>query len=168
MLWRLKDEWCIMPAQGIRHSLATRMQIKVWAAQVSRGGVGGGDTFCWGHHRRLKGGVSSWAGFYDCFELWIVAILTVLLDFTSIKLVVEGICLLTLTVSSVVSNSFRPHGLQHARPPCPSPTPGTYSNSCPSSQWYHPTISSSVVPFSSYLQSWTWHFVGSFKCLLIG
>ena len=43
--------------------------------------------------------------------------------------------------------------LQHARPPCPSPTPGIYSNSCPSSQWYQPTISSSVVPFSSCLQS---------------
>ena len=50
---------------------------------------------------------------------------------------------------SVVSNSLRPHGLQHARPPCPSPTPGIYSNSCPLSRWCHPTISSSVVPFSS-------------------
>ena len=54
---------------------------------------------------------------------------------------------------SVVSNSLRPHGLQHARPPCPSPTPGVYSNSCPLSRWCHPTISSSVVPFSSCLQS---------------
>ena len=56
-------------------------------------------------------------------------------------------------VSSVVSDSLRPHELQHARPPCPSPTPGVYSNSCPSSRWWHPTISSSVVPFSSHLQS---------------
>ena len=54
---------------------------------------------------------------------------------------------------SVVSDSLQPHGLQHSRPPCPSPTPGVYSNSCPSSQWIHPTISSSVVPFSSCLQS---------------
>jgi len=54
---------------------------------------------------------------------------------------------------SVVSDSFRPHGLQHARPPCPSPTPGVYPNSCPSSRWCHPTISSSVIPFSSCLQS---------------
>ena len=54
---------------------------------------------------------------------------------------------------SVVSKSFRSRGLQHARLPCPSPTPGACSNSCPSSQWYHPTISSSVVPFSSCLQS---------------
>ena len=45
------------------------------------------------------------------------------------------------------------HGLQHARPPCPSPTPGVYSNSCPLSWWCHPAISSSVVPFSSHLQS---------------
>ena len=50
---------------------------------------------------------------------------------------------------SVMSNSLRPHGLQHARPPCPSPTPRIYSNSCPLSRWCHPTISSSVVPFSS-------------------
>ena len=49
---------------------------------------------------------------------------------------------------SVVSNSLRPHGLQHTRLPCPSATPGVYSNSCPLSWWYHPTISSSVVPFS--------------------
>jgi len=49
---------------------------------------------------------------------------------------------------SVVSNSLRPHELQHARPPCPSPTPRVHSNSCPLSRWCHPTISSSVVPFS--------------------
>ena len=54
---------------------------------------------------------------------------------------------------SVVSNSLRPHELQHARPPCPSPTPGVHSDSCPSSQWCHPAISSSVIPFSSYPQS---------------
>ena len=54
---------------------------------------------------------------------------------------------------SVVSDSLRPHGLQHARPPCPSLTPGAYSNLCPSSRWCHSTISSSVLPFSSCLQS---------------
>ena len=54
---------------------------------------------------------------------------------------------------SVVSNSLRPHGLQHARHLCPSPTPRVYSNSCPSSWWCHPTISSSAIPFSSHLQS---------------
>ena len=54
---------------------------------------------------------------------------------------------------SVVSHSLQPHGLQHARPPCPSPTPGAYSNSCPLSQWCHPAISFSVVPFSSLLRS---------------
>ena len=54
---------------------------------------------------------------------------------------------------SVVSNSLWPHELQHARPPCPSPTPGLYSNSCPLNRWCHPTISSSVVPFSSCPQS---------------
>ena len=54
---------------------------------------------------------------------------------------------------SVMSNSLQPHGLQHARPPCLLPTPGVYSNSCPLSWWCHPTISSSVIPFSSCLQS---------------
>ena len=54
---------------------------------------------------------------------------------------------------SVMSNSFRPHEPQQARPPCPSPTHVVYSNSCPSSQWCHPIISSSVIPFSSWLQS---------------
>ena len=54
---------------------------------------------------------------------------------------------------SVVSDSLQPHESQHARPPCPSPTPGVYPNSCPSSRWCHPAISSSVVPFSSCPQS---------------
>ena len=53
---------------------------------------------------------------------------------------------------SVVSDSLWPHGLKHTRLACPSPTPGDYSNSCPLSQWCHPTISSSVIPFSSRLQ----------------
>ena len=54
---------------------------------------------------------------------------------------------------SVMSDSLWPHGLQHARPPCPSPTPRVYSNSCPLSHWCHPTLLSSVFPFSSHLQS---------------
>ena len=64
--------------------------------------------------------------------------------------------LLSYTVqfsSSVVSDSLQTHGSQHAKPPCPSPTPGVYSNSCPSCWWCHPTISSSVIPFISCLQS---------------
>ena len=65
---------------------------------------------------------------------------------------------LSLSISSVqfshsaVSDSLRPHKPQHSRPPCPSPTPGVHTNSCPSSQWCHPTISSSAIPFSSRLQ----------------
>ena len=54
---------------------------------------------------------------------------------------------------SVMSDSLRPHESQHARPPCPSPTPGVHSDSSPSSRWCHPAISSSVVPFSSWPQS---------------
>ena len=61
-----------------------------------------------------------------------------------------------------MSNSLRPHGLQHTRPPwCPSPTSGVYSNSCPLSWWCHPTISSSVILFSSRLQSFP--ALGSFQ-----
>ena len=56
-------------------------------------------------------------------------------------------------IRSVMSNCLQPHGLQQARLPCPSPAPGVYLNSCPSSRWCHPAISSSVVPFSSCLQS---------------
>ena len=65
-------------------------------------------------------------------------------DWTKKKLQVHFSC-------SVVSNSLWPHGLQHARLPCPSPTPGAWSNSCPSSRWCHPTISPSVIPLSSCL-----------------
>ena len=54
---------------------------------------------------------------------------------------------------SVMSDCLRPHESQHARSPCPSPTPRVHSDSCPSSQWCHPAISSSVIPFSSRLQS---------------
>ena len=74
---------------------------------------------------------------------------------------------------SVVSNSFWPHGLQHTRLPCPSPTPGAYSKSCPLCRWCHPTISSSVAPFSSsHLQSlpasgsfsMSWFFASGVHC----
>ena len=59
-----------------------------------------------------------------------------------------------------MSDSLRPHESQHARPPCPSPTPGAHPDSCPSSQWCHPAISSSVVPFSSLPQKTsTWIFI---------
>ena len=64
---------------------------------------------------------------------------------------------------SVMSDSLWPHGMQHARPPCPSPTPGVYSNSCPLCRWCHSTISSSVVPFSSHLQS---SQTGEEKCMI--
>ena len=66
---------------------------------------------------------------------------------------------------SVVSNSLQPHGLQHARLLCPSPTPRACSNSCPSSRWCHPTISSSVFPYSSCLQSFLASGLYPFICL---
>ena len=76
------------------------------------------------------------------------------LKFLSFKLLsVTLISFIPQFSCSVVSYSLWPHGLQHTRPPCPSPTLGACSNSCPLSRWCHPTISSSVVPFSSCLQS---------------
>ena len=68
--------------------------------------------------------------------------------------IIFGYCVSSVQFShSFVSNCLWPYGLEHARLPCPSPTPGACSNSCPSSRWYQPTISSSVVLFSSRLQS---------------
>ena len=64
-------------------------------------------------------------------------------------------CEKVLFSCSVISNSLLPHGLQHTRPSCPSPTPRVYSNSCQLCRWCHPTISSSVIPLSSCLQSFT-------------
>ena len=61
--------------------------------------------------------------------------------------------ILLLFIHSILSNSLQPYGLQHTRPPCPSPSPGACSNSCPLSQWCHPPISFSVAPFSSCPQS---------------
>ena len=81
------------------------------------------ETFLWGHGR------SHWTTFQISY------------------------CKLLLYSCSVMSNSLRPHGLQHARPPCPLLCPRVCSNSCPLNQWCHPTILSSVIPFSSCLQS---------------
>ena len=82
------------------------------------------------------------------FYLFILSAHSLLLDTFS------GYLLSSVQFShSVMSGSLRPHGLQHTRLPCPSPTPQACSNSCPSSQWCHPTISFAVVPSSSHLQS---------------
>ena len=77
------------------------------------------------------------ASFWPFFVLWCVSS-----QFSSVQF-----------SHSVVSDSSQPQGLQHASPPCPSPTPGVYPNSCPSSRWCYSTISSSVTPFASCLQS---------------
>ena len=88
-----------------------------------------------------------------CLLLSVVPVITV--NYTFVILFIKTIYL-PLSVqfsSSVVSNSLQPHELQHARPPCPSPTHGVHPNSCPLSRWCHLTISSSVIPFSSCPQS---------------
>ena len=100
----------------------------------------------------------------DSWLLQYFKVISVFISLPSPKFFLFCVFLLTilhiyLQISSVqfscsaVSESLWPHESQHARPPCPSPTPEAYSNSCPLSQWCHPTISSSVVPFSSCPQS---------------
>ena len=81
-----------------------------------------------------------------------VCLYTYFLHLSRVKCVHHGPISSVQSSLSVASNCLRPHGLQHARLPCPSPTPGAYSNSCPLSWWCHQTISSSVIPFSSHLQ----------------
>ena len=78
----------------------------------------------------------------NCLNIWTVPFRSFSTQFSSVQF-----------SHSVVSDSLRPCELQHARPPCPSPTPGVHPNSCASSRWCHPDISSSVVPFSSCPQS---------------
>ena len=85
---------------------------------------------------------------YSLLILFLWRTLLILINCISFMLV-----WLLLFSCSVGSDSLWPHGLQHTRPPCPSPTPGACSNSCPLSQWCYPTISSSVIPFSSLPQS---------------
>ena len=74
-------------------------------------------------------------------------------SFSSLKVSISNLKCSVQFSHLVVSDSLWPHELQHARPPCPSPTPGVYSNPCPSSWWCHPTNSYSVIPFSSCPQS---------------
>ena len=110
----------------------------------------------WCHHRRsvfilrLAGG-QQWPEPGDWF---IVCTSQPMYDFPSLISGCWGLDFLSIQFScSVVSDSLRPHEVQHARPPCPSPTPRVHPNSCPSSRWCHPAFSSSVVPFSSCPQS---------------
>ena len=78
----------------------------------------------------------------------------ILFPFTpEVRMLTKGITTQSVQLSSVISDSWRPHESQYTRPPCPSPTPRVHSDSLPSSQWCHPAISSSVVPFSSCPQS---------------
>ena len=100
------------------------------------------DCLFWIYHIKI---IIQYVTFVSSFFLSIL--------FSRFIQIVESIQLSSVQLLSCVS--LRSHGLQHARPPCPSPAPGVYSNSCPLSQWCHPAISSSVVPFSSCLQSFT-------------
>ena len=116
--------------------------------------TGAGQTPWWHCHPFWSLSSMTW----EIFRMWVHCIQVCSMDckaLCSVWFQIEGgIVLSSVQFScSVMSDSLRPHELQHARPPCPSPTPGVHSNSCPSSQWCHPAISSSVVPFSSCPQS---------------
>ena len=93
-----------------------------------------------------------------CILIWVLIVLewdSLCKNWSSV-FTIYTVCFITLFSSVQSLSCFRllwPHGLQHARLPCPSPTPRVYSNSCPLSQWCHPTSLSSVIPFSSHLQS---------------
>ena len=96
--------------------------------------------------------------FLDKLDIWVLIMLEKeqpdSVSFTWVLMRKCFACIISVWFShSVMSDSLQPHGLQHARPPCPLPSPRVYSNSCPLSQWCHPTISSSVIRFSSCLQS---------------
>ena len=121
------------------------------------------NTQCWWRHEEIKTLPHSWQElnqynlsgnlgkvYFKSLKNAYTLILQVYRSFSSVQF-----------SHSVMSDSLLPHELQHARPPCPSPTPGLYPNSYPLSQWCHPTIPSSVIPFSSCLQ--TFPTSGSFQ-----
>ena len=114
-------------------------------------------AWCPGVWHHLKAQHHVWSDLLVIFSTWQVK------EFWFLSMVIPQAVPSTAWVSYhsvqfsclVVFDCLLLHGLQHSRLPCPSPTPGAYSNSCPLSQWCHATISSSVVPFSSHLQSFT-------------
>ena len=128
-------------------------------------GRGKNEVGCWGwagarltqERQGDEGGRQEGRGFG---ELWVICVwggsevvLWAGFDLEEAQWLSAGVVMAPVFSCSVVSNSLQPHELQHARPPCPSPTPGVYSNSCPLNRWCHPTISSSLIHLSSCLQS---------------
>ena len=110
------------------------------------------STFSGGWHSRSRFSFKTWTSSFHFFSLllWVGCLQPI--QFNQEKRLKYSSGSVQFS-RSVVSDSLRPHESQHARPPCPSPTPGVHSDSRPSSQWCHPAISSSVVPFSSCPQS---------------
>ena len=97
--------------------------------------------------------LSLWIGVYHLPGTWMCSSTQKLFESCSLGIFMEASSSGYVVSRSVMSDSLRPHGLQHARLPCPSSSPGVCSKSCPLSRWCHPTISFSVAPFSSCLQS---------------
>ena len=112
---------------------------------------------CFPNELNRKNIILFWFAWFWSFNDWQVLFSQIFVAGQQLCLSGESLLFSSLNIPqfsrSVVSSSLQPHGLQLASPPYPSPTPEVYSNSCPLSQWCHPTISSSVIPFSSHLQS---------------
>ena len=122
--------------------------------QVLKTGWGRGLSGAWSAHGYLLIGVVLTKKTLTTWELWVKFYLEQNEDCSPGGSISDNCEFSSVQFSrSVVSDSLRPHESQHTRPPCPSPTPRVHPNSCPSSRWCHPAISSSVVPFSSCPQS---------------
>ena len=127
--------WEFIILHSYRHFPAARKCLGIFSFQQRLT-----DTFCLRNNKNFKDDRK--LSLYFFFQR-VLLIPVSLNDNTSVQFIQLS--------HSVVSDSLWPHRLQHNRLPCSSPTPGAYSNSCPSSWWWHPTISSSIVPFSSHL-----------------
>ena len=132
------------------------MRVKEWKSWLQTQHSKNKDLGIWSHHFLTNRWGES--GSSDRFSFLVFSKITVDGDWSheikrSLLLGRKVVTNLVQFSCSAVSNSLRLHEPQHARPPCPSPTPRVYPNSCPLSQWCHPAISSSVIPFSSCLQS---------------
>ena len=155
-----------IPAASLQHRSQSRGDC--WQCPGHRVKTGGSDLLwgwgrCWGDAwaptEARWNATESWLGeslllgFSAVSPSWTLMLLFDLWLPVSQNFTVDCTCVVIIVVHLVVSDSLQPHGLQHARLPCPSLSPGVCSNSCPWSQWCHPTISSSVIRFSSCPQS---------------
>jgi len=150
------------PNEVIGQSVTIRLILRRWELGLARGADSPLRPLLASGHMFFELNGSSHCRLFSCssclsVSLSLISVWIQMLNVSLIRIRWVSICLFLpyRKYSSVTQwcPTLRPHELQRARPPCPSPTPGVYPNSCPLSLWCHPTISASVVPFSSCLQS---------------